>query len=131
MRIGQRQGQRIGPLPLPGMREDVLLVDFDGHVVDETGEGTVQADGEPHAQRREAQGHHGFRRNIVEDGVRMEDEGVHGGVRNAERRDAVWQMLDRRSPCPGQRWHMLQVRGRQEAEGLLQEPGRHRLRGRF
>ena len=131
MRVCRNGEKGRGKAPVQEMPKDLPRLDGDGDAVDEAYRGTVQGDGQPDAQRREAEGHNGFRRHIVEDGVRMEDEGIHGGVRDTEKGDAVGEMLDRRGAGPGQRGRVLQVRGRQEAQGLLQEPGSHRLRGRL
>ena len=116
---------------MQGVREVLPRLHVDGDVVDEADEGAFQENGEPDAQRRQAEGHNRFRRHIVEDGLRLEDEDLHGRVRGAEKRGAFGEMLDRRGVGARERWRVLQVRGRQEAQGLLQEPGRHRLRGRF
>ena len=80
MRVRAHEAQRMREVPLPRPREDVCRIHIDGDIVDEAGPVTVQENGEPRAQRREVQSHDRFRRHILQDGVRLADEGIRGGV---------------------------------------------------
>lgn len=131
LRVGRNRQKGRGQAPVQILPQIVQGVDLDGDVVDEAGPGTVQENGQPDAQRRQAQGHNRLGRHIHEDGLRLEDEDIRRGVRDTEKGHAVGEMLDRRGAGPGQRGRVLPARRREEAEGRFKEPGRHRLRSRF
>ena len=86
------KGARAGACANPA----AFVQGVDGDVVDETAAREVQGDGQPDAQRRQAQGHNRLVRYIHEDGLRLEDEGIRRGVRDTEKDDAVGEMLDLR-----------------------------------
>lgn len=71
LRIGGSKGERIRALPLPWMREDVLPLDLECHVVEEARRRQVQADG----QWMQAQGDIRRRRHFYPGRLCVEDEG--------------------------------------------------------
>ena len=95
LRIRGDQGQRLRQEALQILRQDIRGVDRDRDVVDEAVAAEIPGHGQPHAQRRQTRGHNRRPGNIVEDGLRMEDEGLHGGLGDPERRDAVGKSMDR------------------------------------
>ena len=94
VRLGGRQGERVDAFPLPRMREDVLAIDVDRHVVEEACRRQALADGQHDGQRLQAQGDKRRRRHIQPHRLRMEDEGLRRRLRDPEKRDVVRESVD-------------------------------------
>ena len=135
MRIGRGQqmregGERLAKVLVRRLREDVLGCDRNGHVLAEAGAMEAEADGQPHGERHEAQGHIGRDPRVDQDGLRVENEGVRRRGRDSEKREAVGESVDRREADTGEQGPCRHGVFGKDAERRFQEPGMRRVRRR-